>query len=202
MHIIFVIAGTQFARFIVQLDVVDIDTRQLLPELLPFLTSLVRLDLNADALDAHLLAIANSHSTLVTVAIQVARFTGSLDTLANIPDLPFSKILVCQIKILDYKLSPNFDICQLLVRRGIRFSRLTFRASIRGSPPTLPDLEHLDWLLPRARNSVDTSWVLPFAQRHTHLATIRFTDSSDRLPTISYHHHQTQVSATLSLYLP
>jgi hypothetical protein len=76
------------------LDVVDIDTR-LLARLLPFLTSLVRLDLKPDALDTHLLVVVSSHPTIVTVAIRVALLP-QLNALVTMTDLPFSKILVSQ----------------------------------------------------------------------------------------------------------
>ncbi|KAJ7350481.1 hypothetical protein DFH08DRAFT_111584 [Mycena albidolilacea] len=179
---------SQFARFIVQLDVVDVDTRQLLPELLPFLTSLVRLDLNADALDAHLLTIANAHPTLLTVAIPVALLS-HLETLMNIPDLPFSKILVS--KTIDsntivngHKHSPNFGIFPTMVQRGASFSRLTLRdkfiTDATGARSlTLPGLKHLDLIFfSKSRTTLFVqSWLLPFARRHTHLTMIKFTHS-------------------------
>ncbi|KAJ7794312.1 hypothetical protein B0H14DRAFT_126893 [Mycena olivaceomarginata] len=84
----------QFAGLIRHLDVVDIDTR-LLTRLLPFLTSLVRLDLKPDALDTHLLVVVSSHPTIVTVAIRVALLP-QLNALVTMTDLPFSKILVSQ----------------------------------------------------------------------------------------------------------
>ncbi|KAJ7840575.1 hypothetical protein B0H14DRAFT_3140501, partial [Mycena olivaceomarginata] len=118
----------QFASLIRRLDVVDVDTRQLLPELLPFLTSLVRLDLNADALDAHLLAIANSHSTLSPSPYNSA-FRRVLRHVREHPRSVVFQNPCLPNTILDDELSPNFNIFPLLVRRGVRFSRLTFPAT-------------------------------------------------------------------------
>jgi hypothetical protein len=165
------------------LDVVDIDTR-LLARLLPFLTSLVRLDLKPDALDTHLLVVVNSHPTIVTVAIRVALLP-QLNALATITDLPFSKILVTQTIVNNcqpYQPPHNFDIFPALLERGVRFSHLVLEDKriiddFGASSLLLHDLKHLDLFFVYGGTNYGSiqNWLLRFAQRHTRLDTVKFT---------------------------
>ncbi|KAF8178625.1 hypothetical protein K438DRAFT_1844125 [Mycena galopus ATCC 62051] len=176
-------SNTRFAGLIRQLDVWDIGTQHLLPELVARLTSLVRLDLSADALDARLLTAINSHPFLTTVAVQGSR--SQLETLMNIvrsTDLSFSKLLLSTIlRDLKSPLSPG--IFSAVAQRGARFSRLNLRNKIIFEnqsvfdKSSLPNLAHLElfFVYHRSNSSGIQSWLLPFAQRHTNLTTVKFT---------------------------
>ncbi|KAF7375863.1 hypothetical protein MSAN_00000700 [Mycena sanguinolenta] len=170
------IDSPQFAGLIRQLDIVDaLAPSQRLPELVTALTSLVRLDIDAKSLNARLLAKINLHPTLTMVAIPVS--LSQLETLMN--NLPstgsrFSKI---RSSAAPDSLASVYtaEICWPWKNKPIYRNDLI-----------LPDLHHLHLSLYRfcaRRRSAPLSipnWLLPFAQRHTHLAIIKFTDYSGR----------------------
>ncbi|KAJ7818177.1 hypothetical protein B0H14DRAFT_3877163 [Mycena olivaceomarginata] len=125
------------------------DTMHELGETAPFLTSLVRLDLKPDALDTHLLVVVSSHPTIVTVAIRPPH---------------------------------NFDIFPALLERGVRFSHLVLEDKriiddFSASSLLLHDLKHLDLFFVYGSTNYGSiqNWLLRFAQRHTRLATVKFT---------------------------
>ncbi|KAF7357000.1 hypothetical protein MVEN_01036600 [Mycena venus] len=159
-----------------QLDVVETDTEDVLHELLPCLTSLARLDLNAERFDVRLLAAVNSHPILATVAIHELNSPGlhALEMLVLSTDLPFSKILFSTTPV-THRFAPIS--VRALAQRGARFSYLFLHGLLEirdgsGDLPDLPGLEQLDLSL---RDSIQ-SWLPHFVQRHAHVHTISFTD--------------------------
>ncbi|KAJ6581075.1 hypothetical protein B0H19DRAFT_492234 [Mycena capillaripes] len=177
-------ANAQFARLIRELDMVEVDTVDGLPELLPCLSSLVRLDLKAERLDARLLAVVNSKTTLVTVVVRDSEVT-ALRALLLTTDLSFSKILVVTTTVHRLFKFPLFvEVFCALLKRGTRFSQLIFQEEVIFDPAlhfdgplTLSDLEHIVLDMPRSPTSASLhSWLPAFAHRHTNLRMIRFMD--------------------------
>ncbi|KAF7356968.1 hypothetical protein MVEN_01033100 [Mycena venus] len=178
-------ANPQFAGLIMQLDVVAVDAADVLHELLPFLTSLTWLDLSAHDLDTNLLALINSHPSLATVAVCDPR--AALIDLVSSTDLPFSKILVSTTTF--NRDSLKSDHALVHNQRGGKFSHIVLLDDsqfdkVDVSSLVLPGLEQLDLKYKRDRwtnhrltpsPASQQSWLLNFAQRHTHLGTIKFT---------------------------
>ncbi|KAJ6581144.1 hypothetical protein B0H19DRAFT_495200 [Mycena capillaripes] len=168
------IADPEFAGLIRELDVVEIDNRDTLAELLPRLTSLVQLDLKANILDAALLAIVNAHLTLATVVVRDSRLKGLVKLLSS-TELSFSKILV-STTILDRDLAFNSEELLAVVQRGARFTQFILQYGFNpqagaSSQIILPDLRHFD-LATWGDNIPPGSWLPTFALRHTYLHSI------------------------------
>lgn len=173
-----------------QLDLVGVDTLDNLPELLPHLTSLVRLDLKAEKVDARLLAAVNSHSSLATVVVRDSELRGlvALVLSINLPfpqilasmDLSFSKIVVSTTTVdLPGLKSAGF---RAVIQRGASFSCLGLHDEVNlddagtgSSLPVLPHLEQLHLNLSRNTYSIQ-NWLPSFARRHPHLRTIILAD--------------------------
>ncbi|KAJ6515705.1 hypothetical protein C8R45DRAFT_1205918 [Mycena sanguinolenta] len=138
-----------------ELDIHSLDyavSPQRLGKLVARLASLVRLDINVDLLNAHLLAQANSHSTLATVAMPAS---------------------ITQLEMLSSCLY-NADVFHALVRRGAGFSRLTINDEpIFHKSLIFRDLNRLDLFFDPSPNP--PNWLPLFSRRHTHLTTIKFT---------------------------
>ncbi|KAF7356990.1 hypothetical protein MVEN_01035600 [Mycena venus] len=179
-------ADGQFAGLIKELDVVGVDTLDGLPEVLPHLTSLTRLDLKMEKVDTRLLAVVNAHPTLATVAVrdsQLERLVSlplSIDLVSPPTDLPFSKILVSTTTTdLPALQSEAF---RAVVQRGARLPCLCLHeddvslddANAIAGLPVLPDLEQLH--LDLTRGSIQ-SWLPSFARRHPQLRTITLAKS-------------------------
>lgn len=77
---------------------------------------------------------------------------------------------------------PKSDAFRAVVQRGARFANLNLQGqsgldNARATLPVLPDLEQLEFEVRRYTNGVAIqTWLLDFAQRHTHLSTIKFID--------------------------
>ncbi|KAK7031518.1 hypothetical protein R3P38DRAFT_818381 [Favolaschia claudopus] len=174
--------NSKFASFIRQLDVTRIDVpsssiSSVLSQLISHLTSLTRLDILSRALDTRLLAAANSHSTLSTVAVREWSSHGlsELDKLLASTDQSFSKILACRIPLV-HRYAPS--TVRSVAERGARFSFVSLHklkwfinSAMEVPLPVLPGLERLDLSL---EDSV-RPWLLSFAQRHPNLQTISWT---------------------------
>ncbi|KAF7336742.1 hypothetical protein MVEN_02109300 [Mycena venus] len=152
----------QFAPLIRHLDVVEADSSDFLHELIPCLTSLAWLSLQATQLDAPLLVKVNSHPILSTVSVRGP--LNAFSTLLSSTDLSFSKILISITIVSRHWLTMNPDTFLVLVQRGASFSHLISQDEAifnkAGSDSVfLPDLEHLDL------NNYDywTSNDIPFA---------------------------------------
>ncbi|KAJ6581073.1 hypothetical protein B0H19DRAFT_1113518 [Mycena capillaripes] len=172
-------ADPEFAGLIKQLVIADIDTDtdDILPELLPCLTSLMWLELEANQLGERLLAVANSHPNLATVAVRDSQLK-SLIRLLSFTDLPFSKILVSATTV-DRRLTVKSEAFHAVVKRGARFSHLALQEAINFdnadvSLPDLLDLEQLELELPSTADDSLQRWLPNIAQRHANLSTIKF----------------------------
>ncbi|KAJ7626307.1 hypothetical protein DFH06DRAFT_1339446 [Mycena polygramma] len=163
-------ANPEFAGLIRELNVVEVGYHDGIPELLPWLTSVTRLEVPADQLDARLLAIINEHRTLVTVAV----LDPQLKTLRNIlssTNLPLSKILVSPtITVLD---DVTLQAFRAAIQRGARFYHFIFEVqgnlelSAATLPIVLPDLEHFD-LKMCYRTNISRSSINSWLHRHAH----------------------------------
>ncbi|KAJ6478504.1 hypothetical protein C8R47DRAFT_633861 [Mycena vitilis] len=173
----------EFAGLIRELDVVEVQKISGLPGLIPCLTSVARLELPADKLDACLLRAINEHRTLVTAAIHDPELKILADLLSS-TDLPFTKLCVSATTTgLD---DVTLQAFRAVIERGARFCHFGFEAprnfelSAATFPIDLPDLEHFDLKMCHHSNisesSID-SWLHSFARRHTQLRTIKFTNA-------------------------
>ncbi|KAJ6561139.1 hypothetical protein DFH09DRAFT_1160556 [Mycena vulgaris] len=168
-------ADPEFARLIRRLDLVGVGVRNLLSGLLPRLPALARLDLKGIDFDPHLLTMANSHPTLTTVALYDPVF---LQAFLSSPNL--SKILVCKM-VVDHHSRLESETLPAAIQLGAKFSHLIMKHEVnfdhdRINSLLLPGLEQLDLELCRHNRPLET-WLPNFAQRHTHLMTIKFVSS-------------------------
>ncbi|KAJ6581037.1 hypothetical protein B0H19DRAFT_491419 [Mycena capillaripes] len=148
----------------------------ILPALLPCLKSLEWLDLHAKQIDAGLLEVLNSHSSLATVAVSDMRLE-ALKTLSSTTSQSLSKIRV-HSALLNICLKLQTPALHLLMSRRPRLAHLILRdnPNIGVGPGTLllPGLERLEigvYLPPIS----PMSWLPDFVNRHTSLKVIKFS---------------------------
>ncbi|KAJ6466688.1 hypothetical protein C8R47DRAFT_1153333 [Mycena vitilis] len=144
----------------------------ILPTLLPRLTSLKFLELAADQIDSRLLMTINSHPTLVTVAVCRA----ALETLISSTSSSLSKIRVHSASL---RFTPSFQspLLHSLMSRGLRLAHVIVGDEWRPrrGPDTLllPGLEGIDVQL-CLQPTLPMSWLPAFVDRHGGLKTIKF----------------------------
>ncbi|KAF8213845.1 hypothetical protein K438DRAFT_2008994, partial [Mycena galopus ATCC 62051] len=175
-------AEPEFARFIRKLDLAYVHSPReypyrygpdILPAFLPCLESLEWLELDAEQIDANLLAALNSHSTLITVAIR-DRDLDTLRILSLSTSMSLSKIRVHAVS-----LNHSFGLRCLrsLMGRGSRVAHLIVRdRDMRLGPGDLlvPGLETLDIGVYREPAFL-LSWLPDFVGRHGNLQILKFS---------------------------
>ncbi|KAJ7156868.1 hypothetical protein C8R43DRAFT_1234622 [Mycena crocata] len=168
-----------FARLIRQLDLGldlgDTDSLDILLSLLPLLESLEWLDVDAEQVDANLLAMINAHPTLNTVAIHDL-LPDDLRDLSTSTSPSLSKILLYSV-VSDCTFTLQCPTLHALMSRRPRLAHLILRdgTNIKRGAGTLslPGLENLDIHLYHQPSS-PMSWLPAFVERHTSLHTIKF----------------------------
>ncbi|KAJ7035505.1 hypothetical protein C8F04DRAFT_509985 [Mycena alexandri] len=176
-----------FASLIRELDLAHVDSPEgedaeavscygfdILPALLPRLQSLEWLDLHKAQIDANLLAIVNSHPTLVTLGIR-DKDLDALRKLSSSMSLSLSKIRVYETH-LGCTFTRQCSELDTLMSRGPRIAYLSVREGRNLQNGTLffPGLEKLDNKIP-SRHSTSFSWLPAFAARHTSLHFIKLS---------------------------
>ncbi|KAJ7777365.1 hypothetical protein B0H16DRAFT_1505243 [Mycena metata] len=146
----------------------------ILPALLPCLQSLEWLDLDETQIDANLLAIVNSHPTLVTLGIYDEHLY-ALRRLSSSTSLSLSKIRVYETR-LDCVYTRDCLELDTLMRRGPRIPSLSVQEGGNSQHGTLslPGLEKLDVQI-ASQHAASISWLPAFAGRHTSLHLIKFS---------------------------
>ncbi|KAJ6490283.1 hypothetical protein C8R47DRAFT_1319976 [Mycena vitilis] len=145
----------------------------ILPTLLPRLSSLELLEIAADQIDSGLLTTINSHPSLATVAVPEA------EALQPLISATSSSLL----KIRAHLASLNFSDCvpnpllPSLMSRGPRLAHVivcnAWNARIGPDALSLPGLERLDVQL-YLKPTFQMSWLPDFVDRHVDLKTIKF----------------------------
>ncbi|KAJ7460742.1 hypothetical protein FB451DRAFT_1563201 [Mycena latifolia] len=171
-------ANPGFARLIRRLDLFEVHTRDVLFGLLPCLTSLTWLHVDANQVNARLLTAVNSHLTLATAAVYNLHLI-PLRQLLRSTNQPFSKILICKTTI-DRCLTLGSEALRAVVERGAKFAHLVLQASDKvnfehGGGGLLPGLDQLDLRMYGPSMSVET-WLPLFVRRHRNLSIIKFFD--------------------------
>ncbi|KAJ7780318.1 hypothetical protein DFH07DRAFT_765597 [Mycena maculata] len=172
----------EFARMIKKLDLMDVDSSDILLPLFSHLKSLRWLGLQAALVDRKLYTAVNSHPTLATVAVCDTDLR-CLHNLFSSTPLPMSKILVISAELhCDFTLqSPALHS---LMSRSPRVAHLSLGGlfNIRNGPGTLlfPGLEELD-IGVFYGCTTPMSWLPAFVDRHPSLETIKFIGGSGGL---------------------
>ncbi|KAJ7668639.1 hypothetical protein DFH06DRAFT_204186 [Mycena polygramma] len=161
----------EFAGLIRKLVLSKVESPNILTKLLHRLPSLVWLE--ADDLNAELLATVNSHHSLKTVAIRDLHI---LRSLLPSTSLSFSKIRV-ESAVLNYLFTLQSPELLLLLDRGSQLARLCLHAArhTKKGPGTLsfPGLEELEIRVDMWPRS-PMSWLPAFVERHQSLQRIKF----------------------------
>ncbi|KAJ7156904.1 hypothetical protein C8R43DRAFT_997665 [Mycena crocata] len=168
-----------FARLIRKLDIMDVASPDILPSLLSHLESLEWLDLDAEQLDAGLLATVNTYPNLTTVAVRDLPLD-DLEDLSSSASLSLSKILVpSAVSSCSFPL--QCPALQSLMSRSPRLTHLILRGEVNilcgAGTLSLPGLEKLDIKVYR-RPTYPMSWLSGFVDRHPSLKTISFLGDS------------------------
>jgi hypothetical protein len=172
--LLFVISYTLVRR----LDLGNVGGINVLPDLLPHLTRLAWLTIEANVIDARLLATVNSQPSLITVAVRDFHQSRLMGLLSS-TDPPLTKVLVCRTTV--NRSSLRSAALHSVVERGAKFSELHFHGNVWTNVPfsgislQLPGLEQLN--LDLSHNLSIKTWLPNFARRHPHLNTITFIDS-------------------------
>ncbi|KAJ7156867.1 hypothetical protein C8R43DRAFT_997474, partial [Mycena crocata] len=168
-----------FAGLIRKLDIMDVASPDILPSLLSHLESLEWLDLDAEQLDAGLLATVNTYPNLTTVAVRDLPLD-DLEDLSSSASLSLSKILVpSAVSSCSFPL--QCPALQSLMSRSPRLTHLILRGEVNilcgAGTLSLPGLEKLDIKVYR-RPTYPMSWLSAFVDRHPSLKTITFLGDS------------------------
>ncbi|KAJ7089784.1 hypothetical protein B0H15DRAFT_980605 [Mycena belliarum] len=174
-------ANPDFARLIRRLDLLKSNPGETLYALLPRLISLTWLGIEDFHMDAKLLAMANAHHALATVAVHKLIKIEALTELLQTTSETFSKILFAETILGHVTIKAIPAIAKAISPAIARGARFAYVAMIEGSDfgqesrgLSLPGLEQLDLMPPYQPSVPIMTWLPDFIRRHTHLTTMKF----------------------------